>query len=74
VITHDLYEGGVGLRAHRKLHSNDDASPLINLLSCFLCEEAMKIEKSAPVRRARRMLTAATSFSTVARDALELNW
>jgi len=48
MIPHDLYEGEVGLRAPRKLHSTDDISPLINLLSCFLCEETMKIEKSAP--------------------------
>lgn len=39
MIRHGLYE---------KLHSNDDTSPLIDLLSCFLCEETMKIEKSAP--------------------------
>jgi hypothetical protein len=48
MIRHDLYEGKVELRAPRKLHSNDDTSPLINLLSCSLCEETMKIEKSAP--------------------------
>jgi hypothetical protein len=48
MITHDLYEGEVGLRAPRKLHSNDDTSPLINLLSCSSCEETMKIERSAP--------------------------
>jgi hypothetical protein len=48
MIRHDLHEGEVGLRAPRKLHSNDDTSPLINLLSCSLCEETMKIEKSAP--------------------------
>jgi hypothetical protein len=48
MIRHDLYKGEVGLRAPRKLHSNDDTSPLINLLSCSLCEETMKIEKSAP--------------------------
>ena len=27
---------------------NDDKSPLIDLLSCFVCRESMKIEKSAP--------------------------
>jgi hypothetical protein len=29
-------------------HLNDDKSPLIDLLSCFVCKETMKIEKSAP--------------------------
>lgn len=27
---------------------NDDKSPLIDLLSCFVCAETMRIEKSAP--------------------------
>ena len=27
---------------------NDDKSPLIDLLSCFVCRAGMKIEKSAP--------------------------
>ena len=27
---------------------NDDKSPLIHLLNCFVCKETMKIEKSAP--------------------------
>ena len=27
---------------------NDDKSPLIDLLSCVLCKETMKIEKSSP--------------------------
>jgi hypothetical protein len=31
-----------------RLHLNDDKSPLIDLLSCFVCKETMKIEKSAP--------------------------
>jgi hypothetical protein len=30
------------------LRLNDDKSPLIDLLSCFVCKETMKIEKSAP--------------------------
>jgi len=30
---------------------NEDKSPLIDLLSCFVCKETMKIEKSAPDRR-----------------------
>jgi hypothetical protein len=29
-------------------HLNDDKSPLIDLLSCIVCSETMKIEKSAP--------------------------
>ena len=29
-------------------HLNDDKSPLIDLLSCFVCKETMKIEKSVP--------------------------
>ena len=47
MIRHDLYEGEVGLRAIQIPHSNDDTSPLIDLLVC-LCEEKMKIEKSEP--------------------------
>jgi len=32
-----------------RLHySNDDKSPLIDLLNCIVCSEAMKIEKSSP--------------------------
>jgi hypothetical protein len=27
---------------------NDDKSPLIDLLSCIVCKETMKIEKSVP--------------------------
>jgi hypothetical protein len=27
-------------------HLNDDKSPLIDLLSCIVCKETMKIEKS----------------------------
>ena len=29
-------------------HSNDDKSPLIDLLVCIICGETMKIEKSTP--------------------------
>jgi hypothetical protein len=29
-------------------HLNDDKSPLIDLLSCVVCKETMKIEKSVP--------------------------
>ena len=29
-------------------HSNDDKSPLIDLLVCIICRETMKIEKSTP--------------------------
>jgi hypothetical protein len=28
--------------------SNDDKSPLIDLLNCIVCKETMKIEKSSP--------------------------
>ena len=34
-----------------ELNLNDDKSPLIDLLSCFVCKETMKIEKSAPDRK-----------------------
>ena len=27
---------------------NDDTSPLINLISCIVCNETMKVEKSSP--------------------------
>jgi hypothetical protein len=27
---------------------NDDKSPLIDLMSCYVCRDGMKIEKSAP--------------------------
>jgi hypothetical protein len=27
---------------------NDDKSPLIDLLSCFVCKETMRLEKSVP--------------------------
>jgi hypothetical protein len=30
---------------------NDDKSPLIDLLSCFVCKETMKIKRSAPDRK-----------------------
>ena len=29
---------------------NDDKSPLVDLLSCSICKETMKIEKSVPDR------------------------
>jgi hypothetical protein len=38
-----------GLLEERYL--NDDKSPLIDLLSCFVCKETMKIERSAPDRK-----------------------
>ena len=28
--------------------ANDDKSPLIDLLSCIVCSETMKLEKSSP--------------------------
>ena len=33
---------------NRQHYSNDDKSPLIDLLSCIVCSQAMKIEKSSP--------------------------
>jgi hypothetical protein len=35
---------------------NDDKSPLIDLLSCFVCNETMKIEKSMPDSEASDMI------------------
>jgi hypothetical protein len=29
-------------------HLNDDKSPLIDLMICFVCDETMRIEKSVP--------------------------
>ena len=29
-------------------HLNDDRSPLIGLLSCIVCKETMRLEKSSP--------------------------
>ena len=39
--------GSDPVRAPR-ISSNDDKSPLIGLLSCIVCKETMKLEKSAP--------------------------
>ena len=33
---------------NRLRYSNDDKSPLIDLLNCIVCKETMKIEKSSP--------------------------
>jgi hypothetical protein len=33
---------------NRQHYSNDDKSPLIDLLNCIVCSQAMKIEKSSP--------------------------
>ncbi len=33
---------------NRQYYSNDDKSPLIDLLSCIVCGLTMKIEKSSP--------------------------
>ena len=35
-------------RVPEEPHLNDDKSPLIDLLSCIVCKETMKIEKSMP--------------------------
>jgi hypothetical protein len=32
----------------RGRHLNDDKSPMIDLLSCIVCEQTMKLEKSPP--------------------------
>ena len=32
----------------RQHYSNDDKSPLIDLLNCIVCSQTMKIEKSSP--------------------------
>jgi hypothetical protein len=37
-------------RVPEEPHLNDDKSPLIGLLNCTVCDETMKIEKSAPDR------------------------
>jgi hypothetical protein len=33
---------------NKRLPLNDDKSPLINLISCIVCKETMKLEKSTP--------------------------
>jgi hypothetical protein len=33
---------------YRQYYSNDDKSPLLDLLSCIVCGQAMRIEKSSP--------------------------
>jgi hypothetical protein len=33
---------------NRLHYFNDDKSPLIDLLNCIVCSQAMKIEKSSP--------------------------
>jgi len=33
---------------NRQHYSNDDKSPLIDLLNCIVCSQTMKIEKSSP--------------------------
>jgi hypothetical protein len=32
----------------REMKLNDDKSPLIDLIGCIVCNETMKLEKSAP--------------------------
>ena len=41
-------EGEVSRSWSRGIPSNDDKSPLIDLLNCIVCKETMKIEKSTP--------------------------
>jgi hypothetical protein len=47
---------------------NDDKSPLIDLLSCLVCEQTMKLEKSSPD------VVVGTSFNIVANGVTELSW
>jgi hypothetical protein len=35
---------------------NDDKSPLIDLISCIVCKETMKVEKSTPDGEAKDMI------------------
>jgi Myb-like DNA-binding domain len=37
-------------------HLNDDKSPLIDLLSCIVCREKMRIEKSSPDAEGRDII------------------
>jgi hypothetical protein len=37
-------------------HLNDDKSPLIDLLSCLVCRQTMKLEKSAPDAQGRDII------------------
>jgi len=37
-------------------HLNDDRSPLIGLLSCIVCKETMRLEKSAPDAEGRDII------------------
>jgi hypothetical protein len=37
-------------------HLNDDKSPLIDLLSCIVCKQTMKLEKSAPDAEGRDII------------------
>jgi hypothetical protein len=39
---------GEGEMIARDMKLNDDKSPLIDLISCIVCNETMKLEKSAP--------------------------
>jgi hypothetical protein len=41
-------EGTNGKNVTERPHLNDDKSPLIDLMICFVCDETMKIEKSVP--------------------------
>jgi hypothetical protein len=36
--------------------ANDDKSPLIDLLSCIVCSETMKLEKSSPDAEGRDII------------------
>jgi hypothetical protein len=50
-------EGEGGMKPARvEYHLNDDKSPLIGLLSCIVCKETMKIEKSTPDAEGRDII------------------
>ena len=47
---------------------NDDKSPLIDLIGCIVCNQAMKLEKASPT------LEEVTSFNIAAVGVTELSW
>jgi hypothetical protein len=46
-LTDEFWAEGKEMK-NRLHYSNDDKSPLIDLLNCIVCGQAMKIEKSSP--------------------------
>ena len=43
-------------RVPEEPYLNDDKSPLIDLLSCFVCKETMRLEKSSPDAEGRDII------------------